>query len=254
MLHGAGRDARAALARHGGRVGLRHSRAACAPPSSIRRAAPRLTTSSQATSGTSRAVMDMLSTLGDQPCHFILVFDNGYFSEFGTFSISDWIGHAPKELLAKNFGLPASTFDRFPNKKSISLKGKVPPPLAAPPMQGWKLPPLTHKYSLLSQKPYSNLQRRPGVAGWTRSQFPISTTMTGVVLDMDAGGCASCTGIRTPPSGNTSSAANSTSRCSARRALARGAAEPGRRRLHSARLRSLDRERRHRESAHPHRL
>jgi oxalate decarboxylase len=43
-------------------------------------------------------------------------FDNGNFSEFGTFSISDWIGHAPKALLAKNFGVPAATFDNFPKE------------------------------------------------------------------------------------------------------------------------------------------
>jgi oxalate decarboxylase len=30
-----------------------------------------------------------LSCLGDKPCHFILIFDNGYFSEFGTFSVTD---------------------------------------------------------------------------------------------------------------------------------------------------------------------
>jgi oxalate decarboxylase len=35
-----------------------------------------------------------LETLGNKPCHFVLVFDNGYFSEFGTFSITDWLGHA----------------------------------------------------------------------------------------------------------------------------------------------------------------
>jgi oxalate decarboxylase/phosphoglucose isomerase-like protein (cupin superfamily) len=56
----------------------------------------------------------VIETLGDKPCHFVLVFDSGYFSEFGTFSITDWLGHAPKELLAKNFRLPASTFDSFP--------------------------------------------------------------------------------------------------------------------------------------------
>src|SRR5258707_1310024 len=38
----------------------------------------------------------MLECLGDAPCHFVLIFDNGYFSEFGTFSITDWIGHTPK--------------------------------------------------------------------------------------------------------------------------------------------------------------
>src|SRR5580700_10994798 len=53
----------------------------------------------------------VIETLGEKPCHFILVFDNGYFSEFGTFSITDWLGHAPKDLLANNFVLAAATFD-----------------------------------------------------------------------------------------------------------------------------------------------
>ncbi len=52
----------------------------------------------------------MLECLGDEPCHFILIFDNGYFSEFGTFSISDWIGHVPQttpgqELWTSRVGL-----------------------------------------------------------------------------------------------------------------------------------------------------
>src|SRR5260370_39143396 len=53
----------------------------------------------------------MLECLGNEPTHFILIFDNGYFSEFGTFSITDWIGHTPKLLLAKNFALPELAFD-----------------------------------------------------------------------------------------------------------------------------------------------
>src|SRR3981189_1418136 len=64
----------------------------------------------------------MLECLGNKPTHFILIFDNGYSSEFGTFSISDWIGHTPKPLLSKNFGVPESTFDGFPPKK-----GNFPP-------------------------------------------------------------------------------------------------------------------------------
>src|SRR5436190_595065 len=69
----------------------------------------------------------MLECLGNEPCHFILIFDNGYFSEFGTFSISDWIGHVPKPLLAKNFGVPASTFDGFPKDEVYFARGKIPP-------------------------------------------------------------------------------------------------------------------------------
>src|SRR3984893_3373136 len=38
----------------------------------------------------------MLECLGNEPCHFVLIFDNGYFSEFGTFSITDWIRVTPK--------------------------------------------------------------------------------------------------------------------------------------------------------------
>jgi oxalate decarboxylase len=128
----------------------------------------------------------VIETLGKDMCHFVLVFDNGYFSEFGTFSISDWIGHAPKELLAKNFGVPASTFDSFPKQEVYFARGNIPSETPAPPLQGWKPPPLTHKYSLLSQKPFETF---PGGIEWRvdGSQFPISTTMTGVVLEMEPG-------------------------------------------------------------------
>ena len=128
----------------------------------------------------------MLQCLGEQPCHFILIFDNGYFSEFGTFSITDWIGHAPKPLLAKNFGLPEAAFDAFPNDEVYFARGPVPPEIPPAPLQGWKLPPETHKYRLLAQAPH-------GVYGGGRewrvdaSRFPISKTITGVVLDLDPG-------------------------------------------------------------------
>jgi oxalate decarboxylase len=69
----------------------------------------------------------VLECLGNEPTHFILIFDNGYFSEFGTFSITDWIGHAPKALLAKNFGLSESAFDGFPSEEVYFARGAIPP-------------------------------------------------------------------------------------------------------------------------------
>src|ERR1700679_170635 len=98
----------------------------------------------------------MLECLGNEPCHFILIFDNGYFSEFGTFSITDWVGHTPSALLAKNFGLPASTFDGFPKKEVYFARGAVPPERAADPIAGPKKPPLTHKWQLLANDPLGN--------------------------------------------------------------------------------------------------
>ena len=128
----------------------------------------------------------VIQTLGDTPCHFILVFDNGYFSEFGTFSITDWLGHAPQALLAKNFDLPESAFASIPREEVYFAKGPIPPAIPPAPLQGWRTPPLTHKYSLMSQRPYEVFN---GGAEWRvdGSQFPISTTMTGVVLDLDPG-------------------------------------------------------------------
>ncbi len=128
----------------------------------------------------------MLQCLGKQPCHFILIFDNGYFSEFGTFSITDWIGHTPKALLAKNFGLPEAAFDTIPKEEVYFARGPVPPEAPAPPLQGRKKPPQTHKYRLLAQPPRGVFK---GGRDWRvdSTQFPISRTITGVVLDLDPG-------------------------------------------------------------------
>jgi oxalate decarboxylase len=128
----------------------------------------------------------MLECLGDEPCHFVLIFDNGYFSEYGTFSITDWIGHTPKALLAKNFGVPESTFDGFPEKEVYFARGAPPPAQPAPPLGGWKLPPLTHKYRLLANPPRVN---NNGGRLWLvdSSLFPISKTVTGAILDLDPG-------------------------------------------------------------------
>jgi len=129
----------------------------------------------------------MLQCLGDKPCHFILIFDNGYFSEFGTFSISDWLGHTPKALLAKKFGVPESTFDGFPKEEVYFARGAVPPEKQPPPLQGaLTSPPSTHKYRMLAQEPHSVYK---GGREWRvgASRFPISETVTGVILDLEPG-------------------------------------------------------------------
>jgi len=126
----------------------------------------------------------MLQCLGNEPCFFILVFDNGYFSEFGTFSVSDWIGHVPAAVLAKNFRVPEATFQAFPRQEVYFAKGPVPPERATVPLQGLKPPPLTHRHSLLSQAP---LHTFAGGREWRveAKDFPISQTITGVVLELN---------------------------------------------------------------------
>ena len=128
----------------------------------------------------------MIECLGNEASHFILIFDNGHFSEFGTFSISDWFAHTPKEILAKNLGLPVSAFDDFPDHEVYFAKGDIPSDEQATPVHGWKLPPTSHKYQMLKQPPHREFK---GGREWRvdSSSFPISTTMTGVVLDLEPG-------------------------------------------------------------------
>src|SRR4030095_9959934 len=103
------------------------------------------------------------------------------FSEFGTFSITDWIGHMPPDVLARNVGLPAAPCANFPKKEVYMAKGPVPPPLPADPAPGsLNAGALTHRYRLLAQRP----QTYPGGTNRLVSQreFPISTTMTGALM------------------------------------------------------------------------
>ena len=124
--------------------------------------------------------------IGNEDCQFVLVFDNGYFSEFGTFSITDWIAHTPPEVLQKTFGVSAQAIADFPKHEVYIARGPVPPPLAVDPMPGsLRSGALTHRYRLLAQRP----QTYPGGTNRLVSQreFPIATTMTGALMRITRG-------------------------------------------------------------------
>jgi len=64
--------------------------------------------------------------LGPDGCKFLLVFNDGNFDEFQTFLITDWLAHTPKEVLAKNFSVPATTFDNIPKKELFIFQTDLP--------------------------------------------------------------------------------------------------------------------------------
>ena len=66
-----------------------------------------------------------LQGVGPGETHFVLGFDDGYFSEFGTFSITDWIGHTPSNVLSQNLGIPESTFTNFPKTEVYIMQGHI---------------------------------------------------------------------------------------------------------------------------------
>jgi oxalate decarboxylase len=128
-----------------------------------------------------------VQNLTREEAHFILVFDNGAFSEYGTFSITDWLGHTPAAVLAQSLGLPAAEFDRFPREELYIVRGRVPPEQPEPNRQKLlRSAPQTHRYPLLAQQPSAHYagseERRVSVR-----EFPISKTITGVILDLKGG-------------------------------------------------------------------
>ena len=52
--------------------------------------------------------------LGDIGVEFLLVFNQGSFSEESTFLLSDWLMHTPPDILEKNFGLGSSSIAKLP--------------------------------------------------------------------------------------------------------------------------------------------
>jgi oxalate decarboxylase len=69
--------------------------------------------------------------LNPDGAEFLLVFDDGNFSEFATVLLSDWMAHTPKDVLAKNFGVAESALAKLPQKELFIFQAAVPGPLEA---------------------------------------------------------------------------------------------------------------------------
>jgi oxalate decarboxylase len=123
-------------------------------------------------------------------CEFLLVFDDGDFSENETFLVSDWLAHTPQEVLAKNFGVPEAAFANIPmdpEKTRWIFAGKVPGPLAS---DGVKSPagtvPVTFSHRFLAQKPIKVAGGQVRIVD--SSNFPAATTIAAALVEVDPGG------------------------------------------------------------------
>ncbi|EPT01229.1 hypothetical protein FOMPIDRAFT_281600 [Fomitopsis schrenkii] len=64
---------------------------------------------------------------------FLLIFDNGDFSDGSTFLLTDWLAHTPKEVIAKNFGTSLAAWNDIPGEQLYIFPGVPPQPDAAAP-------------------------------------------------------------------------------------------------------------------------
>jgi oxalate decarboxylase len=128
-----------------------------------------------------------IQTIGTEPCHAILAFDDGLYSEHGTFGISDWMSRLTPEVLSQAYGVAQASLAKIPTAETYIMQGEV---VAGDSRQARAVKELdrarTHRFHLMAQQP-----RVSSEGGWLRiasaREFPISTTMTAMLLHLKPG-------------------------------------------------------------------
>jgi oxalate decarboxylase len=68
--------------------------------------------------------------LEGEGCEFLLVFDQGNFSEDDTFLITELLAHTPPEIIEKNMGWTRQEWNQLPEKQLYIFPADLPGPLA----------------------------------------------------------------------------------------------------------------------------
>jgi oxalate decarboxylase len=124
--------------------------------------------------------------LGDDGCEFLLVFDDGNFSEDETFLLTDFLAHMPREVIAKNFQVSEEAFARIPKQELYIFQSKVPGSLAKDRVKGNGPVPLSFSHRMMTQKP---LRTKTGTVRITDSSvFPASKTIAAALVEIEPGG------------------------------------------------------------------
>jgi oxalate decarboxylase len=120
-------------------------------------------------------------------CEFLLVFDDGNFAENDTFLLTDWFRHMPREILAKNFGVPESAFAQIPldvDQSRYIFASDVPGSLASQSVRSPAGPvPVSLVHHLTAQQPVEAAGGNVRIVD--SSNFPASKTIAGALVDID---------------------------------------------------------------------
>src|SRR5882672_11479403 len=125
--------------------------------------------------------------LGPDGCEFLLVFNDGSFDEDNTFLISDWFKHTPADVLAKNFGVPTSSFEHLPDPgERYIFAAQTPGAIATDRIAGATAVPHSFSHRMLAQQP---IVTGSGTVRITDSTvFPASTEIAAALVEVKPGG------------------------------------------------------------------
>jgi oxalate decarboxylase len=126
----------------------------------------------------------------EEGCEFLLVFDNGNFSENETFLISDWFAHTPRNVLAKNFGVPGEAFADIPidfEHERYIFPGPMPGPLASDAVEAAAgTVPDSFSHRLPAQEPVQAAGGQVRIVD--SSNFPAASTIAAALVEVEPDG------------------------------------------------------------------
>ena len=125
----------------------------------------------------------------EQGCEFLLVFDNGNFSENETFLITDLFAHMPRDVLAKNFGVGEAAFANIPTDvehERYIFAAQPPGPMAQDVVASSAgVVPQTYTHGMMKQEPVVV------DGGWVRitdsTNFPAASTIAAALVNVQPG-------------------------------------------------------------------
>ena len=121
-------------------------------------------------------------------CEFLLVFDDGDFSEDSTFLLTDWMAHTPKDVIARSFGAPVSAFESLPKKELYIFPAAPPSPtIAGDAHTGAGKVPETFSHRMTAQAP--DFTTHGGTVRITDTRkFAASKTISAALVELEPGG------------------------------------------------------------------
>ncbi|WP_214480565.1 oxalate decarboxylase family bicupin [Bacillus sp. SM2101] len=122
----------------------------------------------------------------DGGCEFLLLFDDGNFTESDTFMLSDWFAHTPKDILANNFGVSENAFAHIPTKQRYMFQAQVPKPINDQAIQSpYGTVPKSFIHRLMAQEPIITSGGTVRIVDSTN--FPVSTTIAAALVEIKPG-------------------------------------------------------------------
>ena len=128
--------------------------------------------------------------LAPDGAEFLLVFDDGNFSEYATVLLSEWMAHTPREVLAKNFGTNSQALEKMRTEELFIFQSEVPPPLAEDQRAAaGTLGPSALDFAFrVKQQPITQRTKGGEVRIVDSSIFKVSTTIAAAIVTVRPGG------------------------------------------------------------------